>query len=121
MRTRILIVAGHEGFQRALGRYLSMLDAGSEVVGAAGTAVEVLERAARLRADIALIDLDRRERDGLALTGAIRASSPATGVIVVGTLLAEDYRRAALVAGAAEYIDKFDLVERLPAALPTVA
>src|SRR4051794_33929651 len=121
MWTRILIVESHEDFGRDLGLYLSMLAQGYEVVGMAGPATEALEQVARLRPDIALVDLDRRERDGLAVTRAIRESSPDTAVIVLGNLFAEDYRQAALDAGAGEYVDKLDLVEQLAAALAAVA
>src|SRR5689334_8629618 len=99
MWTRILIVETHEGFRQDLGFYLSMLDASYDVVGAANTAAEALDRASRLHADIALVDLDRRECDGLAITRGIRASSPATAVIAIGNLFAEEYRQAALDAG----------------------
>src|SRR5437763_11996760 len=117
MSTRVLAVDKHVAFRHDLALYLTLLDQGYEVIGEAGTAADALARVAKLLPDIVLIDIDLPDSGGLLATRQIRAHWPRTKVIVIGNDPAEDYRQAALQAGAIEYVDKLDLVKSLPAIL----
>jgi DNA-binding NarL/FixJ family response regulator len=119
--TRILIVDQFASFRRNLARYLGLLDTEYEVVGEAATDEFAVAQVGRLRPDIVLLDIDLPDRNGIQTTRYIRNAWPAITVIAITGHLDEEYRRAALDAGAAECIDKLALVEELPGALATAA
>lgn len=119
--TRILIVDQFASFRRNLARYLGLLDTDYEVVGEAATDEFAVAQVGRLRPDIVLLDIDLPDRNGIQTTRYIRSAWPATAVIAITGHLDEEYRRAALAAGATECIDKLALVEELPAVLANAA
>jgi DNA-binding NarL/FixJ family response regulator len=119
--TRILIVDQFASFRRNLARYLGLLDAEYEVVGEAATDEFAVAQVGRLRPDIVLLDIDLPDRNGIQTTRYIRRAWPATTVIAITGHLDEEYRRAALDAGATECIDKLALVEELPEVLANAA
>ena len=71
---------------------------------------------ARLRPDAVLMDVNLGGMDGIAATRAIRDADPDARVIIVTEHGDEEYRRAALAAGASDFVLKQDLRE-LPALL----
>lgn len=71
---------------------------------------------ARLRPDAVLMDINLGGMDGIAATRAIRDADPDARVIIVTEHGDEEYRRAALAAGASDFVLKQDLRE-LPALL----
>jgi DNA-binding NarL/FixJ family response regulator len=117
VKTRVLIVDHHASFRQSLARYLAILDARYEVVGEAGTDEAALAQVGRLRPDIAFVDIDLPDRNGIATTRCIRIGWPTTAVIALSSHPDEEYCQAALDAGATDCIDKLTLVDRLPAAL----
>ena len=70
----------------------------------------------RLRPDAVLMDVNLDGMDGIAATRAIREADPDARVIIVTEHGDEEYRRAALAAGASGYLLKQDL-RGLPALL----
>jgi DNA-binding NarL/FixJ family response regulator len=118
--TRILIVDQFASFRRNLARYLGLLDTEYEVVGEAATDEFAVAQVGRLRPDIVLLDIDLPDRNGIQTTRSIHRAWPATTVIAITGHLDEEYRRAALDAGATECIDKLAIVEELPGVLANV-
>jgi DNA-binding NarL/FixJ family response regulator len=119
--TRILIVDHHASFRRDLAQYLSLLDAGYEVVGEAATDEFAVEEVGRLRPDIVLLDIDLPDRSGLITTRRIRQRWPAIAVIAIAGHADTAYRQAAFEAGAADCVDKYSVVDQLPPALAALA
>jgi DNA-binding NarL/FixJ family response regulator len=101
---KVLVVDDHAvvqwGFRMLLGRQPWI-----ERCAAAEVPEEALELAARMRPDVALVDLFLGERSGAELCEAIREASPATRVLLisgVGWISPE----AAKAAGASGFISK---------------
>ena len=76
-----------------------------EVVGEAGDGVEAVARAAELRPDIVLMDVQMPRKDGIAATGEIVAAGHGK-VVVLTTFDRDDYLFDALAAGASGFLLK---------------
>lgn len=112
--TRIFIVAGYAPFRSNLALFIASLNAQYEVVGEATTDAEAMERIRRLRPDIVFVDINLPDSSGLATARTIRQERSNTAVIAITDRPSEEYRKAALAAGAAACVDKPALVGRLP-------
>ena len=77
-----------------------------EVMGEAENGREALEKTARLRPGIVLMDLRMPEMDGVTAIRAIRIEAPATRVIVLTTYDTDADILLAIEAGAAGYLLK---------------
>jgi len=77
-----------------------------EVVGAAADGEEAVERAARLKPDVVLMDLRMPRCDGVEATARLRERSPETKVLVLTTYADDRSLLAALRAGARGYLTK---------------
>jgi DNA-binding NarL/FixJ family response regulator len=104
-RIKIYLIDDHpivrEGFARAIEDEPDML-----VIGQAGTAAEALKDAMTLAPDVALVDLNIPDRDGIELLGALRIQLPHTKLLVLSGY-DDEYRVAeALRAGAHGYLVK---------------
>jgi two-component system response regulator DesR len=101
---RVLVVDDHDvvhwGFRLLLGRQPWV-----ERCAAAATREEALELAAKMRPDVALIDLFLGGHSGAELTGELKARSPGTRVLLIsgaGTVS----RAVATAAGASGFVSK---------------
>lgn len=75
-----------------------------------------LEIAARLKPDVALIDLVMPDLPGLEVISRLRETAPETGVVALTMFDEEAYRQAALEAGADELVRKDNIgTDLLPA------
>jgi two-component system nitrate/nitrite response regulator NarL len=83
MKLRSLIVDDNETFLASARRLLESQDV--EIVGTATSGAEALELAAALSPDLALVDVELGEEDGVALVGELRSRSPATRVVLIST------------------------------------
>jgi len=77
-----------------------------KVVGEAENGRQAVEKVAVLRPDVVLMDVDMPVLDGIEATRKIKASRPATTVLVLSAYDDEQYVFAALDAGAAGYLLK---------------
>ena len=118
---RILIVEQSALFRATLTRYLTILDAGYEVIGEAATDEAALLEVGRLQPAIVLLDLDLPDRSGLKTTRDIRQYWPGIAVVAVTNHLDCEYCDAARAAGAHDCLDKLALVEQLPAVLAALS
>ncbi|MDQ5853948.1 MAG: response regulator transcription factor [Chloroflexota bacterium] len=92
-------------------------EAGLELVGEAANGREALELCDRVHPDLALLDMNMPEMDGLATTRAIKQLSPAISVLIVTMQENPEYMFEAVKAGAAGYVlkdvSRFDLLSAI--------
>ena len=102
---RILIADDHavvrEGLRAVLGSEPDM-----EVVGEAATGKEVLERAAELRPDVILMDIQMPGINGIEASRRILDASPKVGVVVLTMFEDDESVFSAMRAGARGYVLK---------------
>ncbi|HXG40304.1 MAG TPA: response regulator [Candidatus Limnocylindrales bacterium] len=77
-----------------------------DVVGAAASADEALELAARLVPDIVLMDINMPGVDGIAATERLATTVPTAAVIMMSVQGEADYLRRSMLAGAREFLVK---------------
>jgi DNA-binding NarL/FixJ family response regulator len=77
-----------------------------EAVGEAGTSAEVLSLVAQARPDVLLLDISMPQGSGLNVVSRVRASFPATDVVVLTMHNHPAYLRSALAAGASGFVLK---------------
>ena len=91
------------------------------VVGEAGDGRAGVDMVARLRPDVALMDIRMPRLDGLAATSEILARTTGTRVIVLTTFDVDEYVFSALRIGASGFLLKSSPPERLVAAIRLAA
>lgn len=91
-----------------------------DILGSEGYAVseavngrDAVERYSKIRPDVVILDITMPELDGLDATREILRRDPAARVIIVSAQLHSDVREQALAAGAADFIAKPFLPQRL--------
>lgn len=103
--TRVMLIADHRLVRDGL---LARLEAvpGLDVVAEAGNAQEALAAAALRQVDLALMDLNMRVADGIALTALLHDRHPEIAVLVLSTHDQEEYVVRSIQAGARGYVLK---------------
>jgi DNA-binding NarL/FixJ family response regulator len=81
VKLRALLVDDSDEFLASAGRLLE--SEGIEIVGYAKTGREALELAVALEPDLALVDIELGDEDGIELTGELQARAPATTVVLI--------------------------------------
>src|SRR6185436_16244785 len=79
---------------------------GMEIVGTATGGAEALELAAALSPDLALVDVELGEEDGIALADELRSRSPATRVVLISTYSSDDMRDLTSATSAVGFLPK---------------
>jgi DNA-binding NarL/FixJ family response regulator len=102
---RILIADDHGVVREGLRAVLSP-EPDMEVVGEAATGKEVVERAAELRPDVLLMDIQMPELNGIQATRLILSDNPDVGVVVLTMFEDDDSVFTAMRAGARGYVLK---------------
>ncbi|MFD7708004.1 response regulator [Streptomyces sp. NPDC059785] len=120
--TRVLVV-DDQGLIRAGLVALLRVAPGIEVVGEAEDGETAVERAARLRPDVILMDIRMPGVDGITATERILASAtdPVPRILMLTTFDLDEYVYAALRAGASGFLLKDTGPERLIEAVTAVA
>jgi DNA-binding NarL/FixJ family response regulator len=113
--TRILLVEDNEVYRASLELLLGLQE-GIEVVGAVGTGDEAADAAARLGADVVLMDYRLPGIDGAAATRAVVASSGAAVLCLTAEATPEE-RAEVLGAGAVGLVEKGGQIESLADAI----
>ena len=116
-----VLVADDQAMVRAGFRMLLSGEADIEVVAEASNGLEAVEKAARFRPTVVLMDIRMPELDGLAATRRILADDKAARVLILTTFDLDEYVYEALAAGASGFVLKDDPPEQLLAAIRTVA
>ena len=116
---RVLLVEDNEVYRSSLELLLG-LQSGLAVVGAVGTGTEAAEAAARLEADVVLMDYRLPGIDGASATREVIAASGAAVICLTAEATAEE-RDEILRAGARGLVEKGDAVEALAEAIHSAA
>jgi DNA-binding NarL/FixJ family response regulator len=117
---RVLIADDQRVVRDGLTMLVGLID-DVEVVGTAGDGLEAVERAEREHADVVLMDLRMPGLDGAEATRRIRASLPATQVLVLTTYADDESLFPALRAGARGYLTKDASAEEIEQAIRALA
>ena len=120
MTIRVL-VADDQSMVRAGFRMLLGGEDDIEVVAEASNGLEAVEKAARFRPTVVLMDIRMPELDGLEATRRILAADPTARILILTTFDLDEYVYEALCAGASGFVLKDDPPEQLLAAIRTVA
>jgi len=117
---RVLIADDQRVVREGLAMIVGLID-GVDVVGAAGDGAEAVACAERERPDVVLMDLRMPGMDGAAATRRIRATLPATQVLVLTTYADDESLFPALEAGARGYLTKDADAEEIERAIRALA
>lgn len=104
MKLRSLIVDDSETFLASAQRLLE--SQGVEIIGTATSSAEALELAGAFSPDLALVDVELGEEDGLALAGELRSRSPATQVILISTYGGDEMQALIATSTALAFLPK---------------
>ena len=120
MTIRVL-VADDQSMVRAGFRMLLAGEKDIDVVAEASNGLEAVDKAARFRPTVVLMDIRMPELDGLEATRRILAADNAARILILTTFDLDEYVFEALRAGASGFVLKDDSPEQLIAAIRTVA
>src|SRR5881227_3117242 len=120
MTIRVL-VADDQSMVRAGFRMLLSQERDIEVVAEAGNGLEAVEKTARFRPTVVLMDIRMPELDGLEATRRILAAEDPPRILILTTFDVDDYVYDALCAGASGFVLKDDPPEQLLSAIRVVA
>lgn len=116
---RILIADDHEVVRRGL-RALLETQAGWQVCAEAATGRDAVEKATRLKPNVAILDIGMPELNGLEATRHIVREVPDTEVLILTVHESEQVVREVLSAGARGYLFKSDAGTHLLDAVRTL-
>jgi DNA-binding NarL/FixJ family response regulator len=119
-KLRILVADDHELVRRGI-RGLLRARQGWRVIAEAANGQEAVEKANRLKPDVAIVDVSMPGMDGLQATRQIRETSPKTEVVVLTMHESDQMVRRVLDAGALGYVLKSDLAPHLVKAVREVS
>ena len=105
MATRVFLLDDHEVVRRGLRELLESED-DLTVVGEAGTAAEALERIPATRPDVAVLDVQLPDGDGVEVCREIRSAHPEIACVMLTSFADDEAVYAAIMAGAAGYLLK---------------
>jgi DNA-binding NarL/FixJ family response regulator len=120
MSVRVL-VADDQSMVRAGFRMLLGGEPDIEVVAEASNGLEAVDKAARFRPTVVLMDIRMPELDGLQATQRILAADDTPRILILTTFDLDEYVYEALRAGASGFVLKDDPPEQLLAAIRIVA
>jgi len=119
-KLRILVADDHDLVRRGI-RGLLCARRGWRVIGEAANGREAVEKANKLKPDVAIVDISMPELDGLQATRQIREAIPNTEVVVLTMHESDQMVRRVLDAGARGYVLKSDIATQLLKAVKDVS
>jgi DNA-binding NarL/FixJ family response regulator len=119
-KLRILVADDHALLRRGARGVLHSRP-GWRVVGEAGSGREAVERAKKLKPDVAIVDISMPDLDGVEVTRQIREAVPSTKVLVLTMHESDQMVQRAFEAGAQGYVLKSGLTECLTKAVKAVS
>ena len=120
MTIRVLVV-DDQSMVRAGFRMLLSREEDIEVVAEASDGLEAVDKAARFRPTVVLMDIRMPELDGLEATRRILAAENGARILILTTFDLDEYVYEALRAGASGFVLKDDPPEQLLDAIRVVA
>ena len=118
-KLRILLADDHALIRRGA-RGVLQSQHSWRVVGEAGNGIEAVEKAKRLKPDVAIVDISMPELDGVQVTRQILEALPSAKILVLTMHESEQVVESALDAGAHGYVLKSDLTACLVKAVKDV-
>ncbi len=117
--TKVLIVEDHPLFSKGLSQ---LIDAQTtfKVVGEAENGARAMALLGELRPELAIVDLNLGDEDGLTLIADLKAAAPELVVLVLSMHDERYYAERALRAGARGYIQKEEAGNKVIDAIKTV-
>lgn len=119
-KKKVLIVDDHPITRQGL-RMLVDQQADFAVCGEADNAAHAMELAAKLKPDIAIVDITLRTANGIELTKNLKAHSPALLILIVSMHDEELFAERALRAGAKGYLMKHEASDQVVNALRRIS
>jgi DNA-binding NarL/FixJ family response regulator len=119
-KLRILVADDHELVRRGI-RGLLRAQRRWRVVGEAANGREAVEKANKLKPDVAILDISMPDLDGLQATRQIRQTALTTEVVILTMHESDQMVRRVLDAGARGYVLKSDLATHLVKAVKHVS
>jgi DNA-binding NarL/FixJ family response regulator len=116
-----VLVVDDQSMVRAGFRMLLGGESDIDVVAEASNGREAVDKAARFKPNVVLMDIRMPELDGLQATREILAANPSARILILTTFDLDEYIYEALRAGASGFVLKDDPPEQLIAAIRTVA
>ena len=92
-------------------------DQNIEVVGVARTAQEAIDLCQQLKPDVAIMDINMPDIDGITATEIIRKKVPQVQVIILSVQSDQNYMRNAMKAGARDFLSKPPMIDELTSAI----
>lgn len=117
---RILLADDHTVLRQGIAQALD-LQADITVVAQAANGIQAVKLAKQYKPDVALLDINMPEMDGVEATQQITAELPQTGVIILTMYRRDDYIFEAIKAGASGYLLKEVELSELVKAVRAVA
>ena len=115
-----ILLAEDQGMVRGALATLLNLEPDLEVVAQVATGDQVVPTALRTEPDVALLDIEMPELDGLSAATALRTARPGCRVLILTTFGRPGYLRRAMDAGANGFLVKDGPVELLADAIRRV-
>ncbi len=120
MSTKVYLVEDHPLFRQGLRQTVESQPC-FKVVGEAGDGMTALKEIRALHPEIAIVDIELPQLDGLDLARTLRSLQPPVQVLVLTMHKGEAMVNAALDSGAAGYVLKENAVAEVINALKTIA
>jgi len=117
---RVMLVEDHASLRQSLA-FLLEIDGDLRVVASVGTLAEARALLPATVVDVALLDLDLPDGEGLDLLPAIRQANPDADVIVLTGSIRPETKALAIAAGAMGFLHKITDVEAIRDAIRQVA
>jgi DNA-binding NarL/FixJ family response regulator len=106
-KTRVLVVDDHAGFRTCASELLQA--EGFDVVGEAEDGATALARAAELRPELVLLDIQLPDIDGFEVAERLLAVSPGLAIVLVSSRDRSSYGPLVEQSGARGFLTKSDL------------
>jgi DNA-binding NarL/FixJ family response regulator len=119
-KIRVMLADDHTVLRQGIAQALE-LQQDMTVVAQASNGVEAVKLAKQHRPDVALLDINMPEMDGVEATRQITAELPETGVIILTMYRRDEFIFEAIKAGASGYLLKEVELNELVKAVRTVA
>lgn len=113
---KILLVDDNPGFLKRVKDFLATFE-GIEVIGEASDGEGAISKTLELKPDLVLMDVRMGGMNGLNATQRLKDEIPEVAIIILSKYDLHEYREAARIRGADEYVVKMNMVEEL---LPTI-
>jgi DNA-binding NarL/FixJ family response regulator len=101
----VLLVDDHDLIRQGLRRAFER-DSDFSVVGEASTVADCLLLAAELKPEVAVVDINLLDGDGLSAVTELRATQPTMGIVVLTMYDDDDHLFRAMEAGASAFVPK---------------